>query len=231
MEKKFKFSDRPLMTKIVYGAVIAILCITAVVIAIVAVNSRRDKLPDPGDNSIPGDENKPGPDDNKDPSTDDKEPENNTPTTYIAPTVGQVTKNHSTTIPVFSDTLQEWRIHTGIDISTEEGAEVYAAAAGEVTAIRTDPKMGYCVEVSHGKDIVTVYANLDNEKTANLKVGDKVKAGDVIGYVGDTAMVELADEPHLHFEFLAKGVSVNPLDYISDASKKASLGIETGTSA
>ena len=46
-----------------------------------------------------------------------------------------------------------------------------------------------------------------------------------IGVIGDTSLSELADEPHLHFEVKVGDVSVNPLDYISEESKSASLGI------
>ena len=56
-------------------------------------------------------------------------------------------------------------------------------------------------------------------------MGDTVAAGDKIGVVGDSSISELADEPHLHFEVLLKGVKVNPLDYINEESKKASLGM------
>ena len=48
------------------------------------------------------------------------------------------------------------------------------------------------------------------------KSGVEVKAGEAIGYVGDTAMVELADEPHLHFELTVAGIQVNPLDYLGE---------------
>ena len=58
-----------------------------------------------------------------------------------------------------------------------------------------------------------------------VKVGDTVKAGEKVGVVGDTSLTEIADEAHLHFEIKVGGVSVNPLDYISEDSKKASLNL------
>ena len=128
-------------------------------------------------------------------------------------------------MPVFSVTLGEWRVHTGIDISCEEGAGVFASEAGVVSGIYSDPMLGYTVEITHKDDIKTRYSNLSSD-LGELKVGDTVALGDKIGVVGDSSISELADEPHLHFEVLLKDVKVNPLDYISKESKKASLGIE-----
>jgi murein DD-endopeptidase MepM/ murein hydrolase activator NlpD len=138
--------------------------------------------------------------------------------------VGEVTKSHSLDTPVFSNTLNEWRVHTGIDISAEEGAEVYASAKGTVSRVYNDALLGKTVEITHEGGIVTVYANLSNTDI-RVKEGDAVKSGAVIGLVGDTSLSELADEAHLHFGVKINGVSVNPLDYISEDSKKASLGI------
>ena len=127
-------------------------------------------------------------------------------------------------MPVFSLTLGEWRVHTGIDISCEEGAGVYASEAGVVTGIYSDPMLGFTVEITHRGDLKTRYSNLSSD-VGDLKVGDEVALGDKIGVVGDTALCELAEEPHLHFEVLLKDVKVNPMDYINEESKKSSLGI------
>ena len=70
----------------------------------------------------------------------------------------------------------------------------------------------------------TRYSNLSRDGV-EIKVGDEVSLGDKIGVVGDTSLSELAEEPHLHFEVLLKDVKVNPMDYITEESKKASLGI------
>ena len=129
-------------------------------------------------------------------------------------------KSHSSTVPVFSNTLDEWRLHTGLDISTEDGAEVVAAEAGEITAVYNHPMLGATVEITHNDTHKTLYQNL-NADSITLEVGAKVSSGDVIGAVGDSAIIELADEPHLHFELLVSGVSVNPLDYISEESKES----------
>jgi murein DD-endopeptidase MepM/ murein hydrolase activator NlpD len=125
-------------------------------------------------------------------------------------------KGHSHDTPVFSDTLEEWRVHTGIDISAEDGAPVVAAADGMVSAIYDDPMLGRTVEVTHTQNIKTVYSNLTVEDAAFISVGDYGERGDRIGTVGDTSISELADESHLHFEVKLADQAVNPLDYMSE---------------
>ncbi|MBQ7363717.1 MAG: M23 family metallopeptidase [Clostridia bacterium] len=222
MEKKFKFSDKPALTKFIYGAVIAILCITAIVIGIVSASN---KAPDDTETPNPpvSDGNGDGEGDGQNPPQTDDKPEEKL--TFTAPMVGEVTKGHSLTAPVFSLTLGEWRVHTGLDISCEEGASVYASEDGEITGIYSDPMLGYTVEITHSDEIKTRYSNLDGDSLSELKVGDKVTSGDKIGTVGDSSISELAEEPHLHFEMIVTDTKVNPLDYISEESKKASFGI------
>ena len=217
MEKKIVFSDKSLTAKIVYAAVIAILCITAVVVGIVGAASRSKEIPsEDSGSSMDGGVETPAPE-NK-PVTESK-------LSFIAPTAGTVVKEHSLEMPVFSLTLGEWRVHTGIDISCEEGAGVFASEAGVVTGIYSDPMLGYTVEITHRGDLKTRYSNLSSD-VGTLKVGDEVALGDKIGVVGDSSISELAEEPHLHFEVLLKDVKVNPMDYITDESKRASLGIK-----
>ena len=223
VEKKFKFSENPTAAKIIYGIVIATLFVTAIVVGIIAANNRQkptDENPPITDGSQDGTGDE-GAGDGSGTSDGDKTP---TPTlTFISPVSGTVYKGHSATVPVFSVTLEEWRIHTGLDISCAEGAEVFASADGEVTSVRSDPLLGKTVEITHPNGVVSVYSNLASE--GMISVGESVKQGDKIGYVGDTTISELADEPHLHFEMFLEEKSVDPLEYISTESKRVSLGI------
>ena len=226
MEKKIKFSDNPKFAKTLYGVVIAVLCITAIVIGIVAANNRGTEEPpeEPPvtDGNQDGSGNGNGGEEN--PGNTDKEPAK---LSFISPVVGKVVKEHSLSVPVFSTTLEEWKIHTGIDISTPEGASVFAAEAGEVSKVYNDPLLGYTVEITHTGDIKTVYSNLDPQSATIVNVGDTVESGQVIGTVGDSSISELAEEAHLHLDFVVSGNKVNPLDYISEEAKEASLGIKT----
>lgn len=216
MEKKFKFSDKTTVGKIVYTAVVAILCVSAVVIGIVAAANKRGEMPE--------DTNPPTTDEG---NTDSGKEEEKKPdsTVWYSPAVGEVVKVHSLDTPVFSDTLGEWRVHAGIDILTPEGAEVFCSTDGTVSAVYDDPRLGRTVEVTHKGGIVSCYSNLDTNDTMPA-VGAQLLAGDRIGRVGDSSLSELADEAHLHFEIKVNGRPVNPLDYISEESKRTSLGID-----
>lgn len=225
MEKKIKFSENKNLGKTLYGILIAALCVTAIVIGIVASNNRgSDPVPQEPPVSDGNGENK-NPD-GENPPADEKPEEKPEKLEFISPAAGRVEKMHDLTTPVFSQTLEEWRVHSGIDIMTEEGAEVFAAERGEITRVYTDSLLGHCIEISHGEDIKTVYANLNPKSELTVKVGDEVEKGQAIGTVGDSSISELAEEPHLHFEFIVGKDKVNPLDYISEEAKSASLGIE-----
>ena len=216
MEKKIDFSDKSVTAKIVYAAVIAILCISAIVVGIVGAASKSKETPSDGQPPVIDDGSKVEP-----PAEEKPKPE--AKLSFVAPTVGEVVKEHSLELPVFSLTLGEWRVHTGIDISCEEGAGVFASEAGIVTGIYSDPMLGYTVEITHKGDIKTRYSNLSSD-VGDLKVGDEVALGEKIGVVGDSSLSELAEEPHLHFEVLLKDVKVNPLDYITKESQESSFG-------
>lgn len=225
MNKKFRISDQPRRVKIIYAAVIGVLCITAIVIGIVSAASRRNDTPldDPTANNPSVDEGTNNGDDGT-PDDGGEEDKKEDKLTFVSPVVGEVTKHHSIDTPVFSNTLNEWRVHTGIDISADEGAEVYASADGVVTKVYSDPFLGKTVEITHVGNVVSIYSNLKSSDIA-VAEGDAVKSGALIGLVGDTSLSELADEAHLHFGIKVNGVSVNPLDYISETSKEVSLGI------
>jgi murein DD-endopeptidase MepM/ murein hydrolase activator NlpD len=213
MEKKVKFSDQPMRVKIIYSIVVAVLCISAIVIGTLSVANKKDETQTPitppaSDGS--SEENGGGGADNT--------PQKPEKVVYNMPASGEIVKSHSLDTPVFSATLGDWRIHKGIDISCEVGTEVYSVAKGEVSAIYKDPFLGRTVEITHEGGVKSVYSNLKNEEVA-VNVGDKIDGGTLIGVVGDTSLTELADESHLHFEMKLNDVSVNPLDYISQKSE------------
>ncbi len=133
------------------------------------------------------------------------------------PVSGKLAKGHSVDTQVFSPTLGEYRVHLGVDIMTSAGAPVCAAAAGTVERIWQDPMMGWSVAISHDGDCVTVYKNLSKDLAEGLTVGARVQKGELLGSVGDTAVMEIAEEPHLHMEMTVKGLQVDPLEYFSKA--------------
>jgi murein DD-endopeptidase MepM/ murein hydrolase activator NlpD len=78
--------------------------------------------------------------------------------------------------------------------------------------------MGYCISIKHGTDTYTIYRNLGETPAEGIAEGVSVRAGQLIGFVGESAMIEVAQGPHLHLEMIVAGVQVNPLDYFDQAS-------------
>lgn len=152
------------------------------------------------------------------------------PLVLSLPANGKLLKGHDATLQVYSSTMGDYRVHLGVDISTPEGDEVCAAAAGKVSKVWTDPLMGQCVAVDHGDELLTVYKNLSADLASGIAEGKTVKAGQKIGNVGDSAMLEMAEEPHLHFEVTAKGIQVDPLEYFSAADVTAIKAANADTS-
>ena len=85
--------------------------------------------------------------------------------------------------------------------------------------------MGYCISIKHNDDTYTIYRNLGKDHAEGIAEGVEVRAGQLISSVGNSAMIEIGQEPHLHFEMTVGGVNVNPLDYF-DESSIASLTID-----
>lgn len=140
------------------------------------------------------------------------------PPAFVLPVSGAMTKGHDLTLQVFSNTMQDYRVHSGIDIASALGSPVYAAAEGTVSAIWEDVYHGTCISVAHSGECVTYYKNLNPILAEGITVGTPVKQGQLIAAVGESAMVEIADEPHLHFEVSVNGEYVDPTEYFDSAS-------------
>lgn len=133
---------------------------------------------------------------------------------FSLPLDGEVSIDYSDSVPVFSQTMGDWRTHLGVDVLSELGTEVLAVADGTVTNVWNDPFMGTCVSIEHSGKAISIYKNLAEEVGDGIVVGCAVKAGDVIGTVGETAMNEIAQEPHLHYELTVDGKHVDPKEHI-----------------
>lgn len=132
--------------------------------------------------------------------------------TMIKPVFGEIIKPFSMDRPVYSETLKHWETHKGIDIKTEQGTPVKAALSGTVEEVIKDPRLGWKVVLNHGNEVKTLYANLTKEIL--VKEGEYVKKATVIGAVGQSALVEVADPPHLHFELIKAGKHIDPMYYL-----------------
>ncbi len=124
-------------------------------------------------------------------------------------------KPHSLTAQVFSLTMGDYRTHSGVDLGTTDGTPVFAAASGTVTGITDDPFMGRTVSIAHDSGYVSYYKNLAPLDVPGIAVGAAVHAGEKIGAIGESAIVEVSDEPHLHFEITKDGAPLDPLSVVS----------------
>ena len=132
---------------------------------------------------------------------------------FNAPIKGEILREFAPDSLVYSETLEEWVIHTGIDIKADKTSVVKSVAKGTVTAIKNDPRYGITVIVKHDDGFESIYANL---LTAEYVVeGEEIEAGQTIGTIGNSASFEVLDEYHLHFELLKDGDYVNPTNYMS----------------
>lgn len=117
---------------------------------------------------------------------------------WMYPVEGEVIAPYSGDALVFNDTMQDWRVHTGTDYATAIGDRVYAMADGTVVDVYEDGMFGTCVALSLPKGLTATYKGLSSE--VKVQVDGTVRAGDVIGTVGDTNYAESAMAPHLHVE-------------------------------
>ena len=139
---------------------------------------------------------------------------------FTLPANGTLTNKHDPELQIFSQTMNDYRVHLGIDIQTEENAPVYAATDGTISKIWVDTLMGYCMAIKHSGNCVTIYKNLSATLPQGIAEGVSVRSGQLIASVGNSAMVEIADEPHLHFEMTVADLAVDPLEYFSEESLK-----------
>jgi murein DD-endopeptidase MepM/ murein hydrolase activator NlpD len=98
--------------------------------------------------------------------------------------------------------------HPGLDISADKGTPIFATAAGKVELAAPSGDYGNLVVVNHGYGLVTRYGHLSK---FSVWQGRDIKRGDIIGYVGSTGR---ATGPHLHYEVLANGKLMNPLQLL-----------------
>ncbi len=136
--------------------------------------------------------------------------------TFVSPmTAGSVIKEWSADVPVFSMTMEDYRLHLGVDLAASAGTPVYAVADGTVESVEFHPMMGQTVVITHADGYRSVYQNMQTAVPDGIQAGATVKAGDKIGAVGDTALVEISEDPHLHFELYKDDVCENPLAHFT----------------
>lgn len=127
---------------------------------------------------------------------------------YVFPVSKKIIKDYSDSVAVKSKTMNDWRVHNGVDFSAKAGDAVKAVQSGAVLAIYNSSLWGTIVEVDHGAGVVARYCGLAEKLT--VSANDVIEAGQIIGYVGNIP-VEAADGTHLHFEITKDGAIADPL--------------------
>ncbi len=127
-------------------------------------------------------------------------------TPSIWPVIGWVSSDFGYRISPFTGKRES---HKGIDIATEIGSEIVAPADGVVVRVDKEKAIGNLVKINHGNGMVTIYGHL--LKKSDVKKGQKVKRGDVIGYVGNSGR---STGPHLHYSVCVNDVYVDPRRYL-----------------
>ncbi len=135
------------------------------------------------------------------------------PTKTAKPVSGETVAPYSMDALHYNQTTRDWRVHDGMDIAAASGTDVCAAADGTVYTVYEDETMGMTVVISHEGGYTTKYSSLAAE--VPVKAGDAVTAGQVIGCVGNTALLENAIGDHVHFSVSCGGQLIDPAQFLN----------------
>ena len=128
------------------------------------------------------------------------------------PVTGKVLATFSTNKLSYNRALEDWRAHTGMDISAQVGDIVASACDGTVIAVQENVMLGQTVTIQTADKLKVTYGNLAAQ--VPVKAGDTVKAGQTIGNVGKTAAGEAHDKAWIHLAVEKDGKAVDPKPYL-----------------
>lgn len=130
-----------------------------------------------------------------------------------APVSGETVAAYAMESLSYNETTRDWRVHNGIDIAAEVGTPVLAAADGVVYTTYTDDSYGTTVVIRHNDGYTTQYSSLAEE--LSVSAGDAVELGQTIGCVGETALLETAIGPHVHFCVTCHDEAMDPAEFLA----------------
>lgn len=130
-----------------------------------------------------------------------------------SPVSGETLAGYAMEALSYNETTRDWRVHNGMDIAGEAGTPVCAAADGQVYTIYEDDLLGTTVVIRHEEGYTTTYSSLSEELA--VSVGDSVTVGQQIGTVGETALIETAMGPHVHFSVAHHGEAMDPAEFLA----------------
>lgn len=127
--------------------------------------------------------------------------------TFIKPHDGEIIRQYSPEIPIYCETMNDWRTHNGIDIAVKEGDEAVSVGKGKVSRVIVDSAYGYTVEVDYGS-FTARYCGL--KQGESVGIGQSLEKGDSVGII-DSVPCESKAGPHLHFEIIKDGMESDPV--------------------
>lgn len=131
----------------------------------------------------------------------------------ILPVTGEISHEFSNGELVKSETLGVWKTHDGVDILCELGTEVRSMSDGVVKEIKDDPLWGIYIVVEQNNGLEVQYCGLAKE--LNVKAGQEVKQGMILGKTSDTNQCEILQQPHLHLGVKQNGQWIDPLSVVN----------------
>lgn len=152
---------------------------------------------------------------NKEDKEDEEETTKKSKIDFVSPVKnGKIINEFSNEKPVFWKALGEWKTHDAVDIEAKKNTTVKAAADGTISEIKNeDSTWGICITIEHKNGFKSYYKGLSEQ--IQVKLNQKVKAGDVIGLAGGKInKIEKDLKEHLHFMLEKDEKWVNPKDYI-----------------
>lgn len=126
---------------------------------------------------------------------------------FMLPHDGEIIRAYSPDVPLYCETMNDWRTHNGIDIAVGEGEEVLSVGKGKVSKVLANATYGYTVEVDYGS-FTARYCGMKQGECVGI--GQLLEKGDSVGTV-DTVPCESASPGHLHFEVMVEGMYDDPM--------------------
>ena len=146
---------------------------------------------------------------------------------YVKPCGGLIVREYSPDVLVYSPTMYDYRVHTGIDIAADIGTQIKAISGGRISEVKNDDLYGTTVTIDSPDGLRISYSNLSAELPQGIETGADIQTGSVIGGVGDTAICESAQAPHLHVEAARDGNAFDPSELFTDAEAKETAAAAT----
>ena len=129
---------------------------------------------------------------------------------YIYPISSDIDRAFSQS-PVYDETMEDWRVHKGVDFLAQTGTDVASIGNGKVTKVVYDTSWGCCIEVDYG-DFIGRYCGLEQGTT--VIIDDVVSKGDIIGKTA-VSPCESKQQAHFHFEIVKNGTHIDPMSVLS----------------